>query len=419
MKGRINQIKDTLTRHKILVSNFGYLSILQAYSVLLPLLTIPYLMRVLGYDTYGLVIYAQAIIQYFVIIVNFGFNISATKDISIHRNDKVQLKKIVSSVLTVKVALFMLSFAVLCICIFFIPAFREHYILYLFSMALCLSEVVLPIWYFQGIEKMRYITIVNVISRTLFAACIFLLIKQPEHYLWVPLFNGLGALIGGFFALWIVFVKEKVGFSFQPWHTLLYFIKDSAPLFLTRAAAQIYVRTNIVVVGTFLGMAEAGFYDVALKVLTVLGMPFQTLKQVIFPKVSKDLDISFVHKAIKMVIVLAIIIIVVMQMLAPFVMLTITGIESETAVQTLRLLLLVLLAMVMSGFFGEQLLIPFGKKKPYVRGMVSTAFFYFIVLSLLYLFNLLNLYSIVLLVVGTEFFLALYFLISCKKFKLI
>lgn len=419
MNQKLSQIKDTLTRHKTLVSNFGYLSILQAYTVLLPLLTIPYLMRVLGLDTYGLVIYAQAIIQYFVIIVNFGFNISATKDISIHRDDKKKVKEIVSSVLIVKVALFLISFLILLVAVFSIPALREHCLLYIFCMSLCLSEVVFPIWYFQGVEKMRYITIVNVISRTLFAACIFLLIKGPEHYLWIPLFNGFGALIGGFIALWIVFRKEKVGFAFQSLKVLWYYVKESAPLFLTRASAQIYVRTNIVVVGTFLGMAEAGFYDVALKVVTVLGMPFQTLKQVIFPKVSKDLNLAFVHKEIKIVIAVAILAIVGTQFLAPFVMQTVTGVDNIEAVNTLRVLVIILLAIVMSGFFGEQLLIPFDKKKAYVRGMISTALFYFSALSALYLFNLLNLYSILLLVIGTEYFLAFYFLIVCKKFKLI
>ena len=405
--------------HRTVLANFGYLSILQAYSVMLPLLTVPYLMRVLGVEVYGLVIYAQAIIQYFVIVVNFGFNITATKDISIHRDDKAKLKEIVSSVLISKVILFLISLVALTVAVYAIPALRDHALLYFFSMALCLSEVVFPIWFFQGIEKMRYITIVNVISRTLFAACIFIFIKNPEQYLFIPIFNGFGALIGGAYALWVVFFKEKIGFSFQPFHILWSYVKDSAPLFLTRASAQVYVRTNIVVVGSFLGMAEAGFYDLALKVVTVLGMPFQTLKQAIFPKVSKELNLRFVHKTIKIVILVALVMILGAQVIAPFVMQVLTGTDSITAVQTLRLLVVILLAMVMSGFFGEQLLIPFGKKKAYVRGMITTAIFYFSLLSLLYALKLLNLYSIISIVIATEFYLAFFFLFACRKNKLL
>lgn len=405
--------------HRTVLANFGYLSILQAYSVLLPLLTVPYLMRVLGLEVYGLVVYAQAIIQYFVIIVNFGFNITATKDISIHRDDKAKVEEIVSSVLISKIILFLISFVSLAVAVYTIPALREHALLYFFSMALCLSEVVFPIWFFQGVEKMRYITIVNVISRTLFAACIFIFIKAPEQYLFIPVFNGFGALIGGAYALWVVFYKEKIAFSFQPFHVIWYYVKESAPLFMTRASAQVYVRTNIVVVGSFLGMAEAGFYDLALKVVTVLGMPFQTLKQAIFPKVSKDLNLAFVHKAIKIVILVAVIMIAGTELIAPYVMRVLTGSDSLTAVQTLRLLVFILLAMVMSGFFGEQLLIPFGKKKAYVRGMLTTAVFYFSLLSLLYGLKVLNLYSIISIVIATEFYLAFYFLIVCRKNKLL
>lgn len=415
----LDTFKRLFSTHRTIAVNFGYLSVLQAYSVLIPLLTVPYLMRVLGTDVYGLVIYAQAIIQYFVIIVNFGFNISATKDVSIYREDKEKLSEIVSSVLTIKVALFLISFAILTISVLSIPALRAHALLYFLCMALCLSEVVFPIWFFQGLEKMRYITIVNVISRTIFAASIFLLVKQPEHYLLIPVVNGVGALIGGFFALWVVFSKERIKFAFQPMEVMWYYVKESAPLFLTRASAQIYVRTNIVVVGTFLGMAEAGFYDLALKVVSVFAMPFQTLKQAIFPKVSKELNLGFVHKAIKIVVVLALVIIAGTQFVAPMVMKILTGVDSIEAVRILRLLVVILLAMVMSGFFGEQLLIPFGKKRAYVRGMITTALFYFSVLGLLYVFNLLNLYSIVSIVIATEFYLAFYFLVACRQNKLL
>jgi len=406
-------------RHRTIVENFGYLSALQAFTVLLPLLTIPFLIRVLGADNYGLVAYAMAIIQYFVIIVNFGFNITATRDVSIHRSDPQKLTEIVSSVLSIKVILFLISFVLLACAVFVIPFLRAHYLLYFFTMSVCLSEVLFPVWYFQGVERMRYITFINVISRTVFAACIFIFIRKPEHYLLVPIFNGTGALIGGIIALWIVFRNEKVHFAFQPMATLWFFIKDSAPLFLTRASAQVYVRTNIVVVGSVLGMAEAAYYDLALKVVNVLSMPFQTIKTAIFPKVSKDLNLGFVHKTIKVVLGLAVLGILFVQLFATPVMKLFLGEPSETAGIVLRLLSLTLAAIVMSGFFGEQLLIPFGHKKPYVRGMVSTALFYFIVLSALYLLNLLNLYSVVLMVVATEYFLAAYFFVVSRKNKLL
>ncbi len=419
MKEKLNHIKGAVSRNRVIVNNFGYLSVLQLFTVLLPLLTIPFLMRVLGKETYGLVIYAQAIIQYFVIIVNFGFNITATRDVSVHRNNPEKLSEIVSSVLIVKVILFLISLLLLIVMISIIPALRENPLLYILAMTTCLSEVLFPVWYFQGIEKMRYITIINVISRSLFAAFIFIFIRKTEHYLLVPAFNGMGALIGGIAALWIVFKKEKVHFALQKLDTLWWYLKDSAPLFLTRASAQIYVRTNIVVVGSVLGMAEAGFYDLALKVITVLSMPFNMLKTAIFPKVSKELNLSFVHKTIKIVLIIALVAIVGVQFCGAWAMDILVGEPTPVAGVILRFMSLILMATVISGFFGEQLLIPFGYKKPYVRGMVSTAVFYFVTLVSLYVLNLLNLYSVVAMVVATEYFLALYFYFASKKNNLI
>ena len=84
------------------VSNFSYLTISKLFTVFVPLITLPHILNVLGKELYGLVIFAQAVVSYLVIFVNFGYNTLAIQEISIHRNDKVQISKIVSTVLTLK-----------------------------------------------------------------------------------------------------------------------------------------------------------------------------------------------------------------------------------------------------------------------------------------------------------------------------
>ncbi len=417
-KETVEQIKRAVRRHRTLMENFGYLSVLQFFAMLLPLLTIPHLMRVLGAEQYGLVVYAQAIIQYFVVVVNFGFNISGTKEISLVRGNEEQMREVVSSILIIKALLFFLSFLVLSVIVHFVSGLREYRLLFHLTMLACLGEVIFPLWFFQGIEKMRYIAVIHAVSRSIFVIFIFVFIKQPTQYLLVPVFNGIGVLMAGFMALWIVFRKEKIRFFFPRVERLWYYVKDSAPLFLTRVSAQVYVRTNIVVVGAALGMAEVAYYDNALKVVTALGMPFQALKTAIFPKVSKDLDLRFVHKVIKIVIAVALLAIAIVQVLSPLLVQVLMGEAPAEAVWVLRLLSVNLLAVVISGFFGEQLLLPFGRKKLYVQGVMNTALFYFMLLFLLYGLKLLNLYSVVLAVVTTEFFLAVYFMIACRKNKL-
>ena len=98
----VKLIKENQTVRK-LVSNFSYLSLIEIINLLLPLVSYPYLIRVVGADKYGIVVFAQAIISYLIIIINFGFNVSATRRVSENRNDNHKLNIIYSSVIYQKI----------------------------------------------------------------------------------------------------------------------------------------------------------------------------------------------------------------------------------------------------------------------------------------------------------------------------
>ena len=203
---------DSLTKHKTIVKNFGYLSILQVINLLIPLATYPYLIRVLGKESYGLVIYAQAIIGYFLILVQFGFNVSAMNLISIHRDNKKKLSEIISSTFVLKSILFLCAIILLFIFLGYVPVGQNNQWLFILCMWVCLYDILFPIWYFQGIEKMQYITVITLINRLVFLIFIFILIKAPDDYLFVPIINGGGALLSGITSLYIIFGKHKIKF---------------------------------------------------------------------------------------------------------------------------------------------------------------------------------------------------------------
>ena len=273
--------------------------ILQMMNVFLPLVTYPYLIRVLGKEIYGLIVFAQAIVSYLVVFVNFGFNISATKEVSVHREDKEKLSEIVSSVLIIKGLVFIFIFVLLIIAIKIIPkAYDIRYLLYL-SMWLSFSAFIFPIWYFQGIEKMKYITFINFISRVFFILFVFLLIHSSKDYLLVPAINGAGAIISGFISVYIVIFFHKIKFNFQPIRTLKKYIKISLPLVTSDIFSNIYVNTNKLIVGTFLGMAEVSYYDLADRVVRLINIPITMIGQTIFPKIEAEKNVRFALKMLK------------------------------------------------------------------------------------------------------------------------
>ena len=151
-----------------------------------------------------------------------------------------------------------------------VPFFRDHYWVYLLSFLLTFNELLLPIWFFQGIEKMKYITVVNLSARLLFVAAIFLFVHEQEDYLIVPLLNGIGAVFAGCLSLYIVLRKERIKLSVIPVRELGSAYKESFPLFVSGLSTQIYVNVNKLVIGSFLGMSEVSIYDMADKVLHLM-----------------------------------------------------------------------------------------------------------------------------------------------------
>jgi O-antigen/teichoic acid export membrane protein len=414
----IKSIREKIRPYRILLRNFSYLSALQVFNLLLPLITYPYLIRVLGKETYGLVVFAQAIIGYLLILVGFGFNISATKEVSIHRDDQDKLSEIVSSVLILKSGLLLVSLIILSVLVFFIPQATGYKDLFFLTMWMCLYDVIFPIWYFQGIEKMKYITWITLTSRLTFLALIFVLIKSPEDYLFIPVINGIGALLGGGLSLLIIFGGKAVRFRLQPYRVLKYYLKDSLPIFISNVSTHLYLSTNKVIVGTFLGMSEVAYYDLAEKITTVLKIPQSILSQTVFPRISKEKDLSFIKKIFWIAITVNTVLFILVILLSKPLVLILGGQQMVSAIPVLHILALTVPVIAMSNLFGVQLLISFGYNREFSRVIVTSGLVYLLQLLILWPTIGFTIISVSAIAVITEIFVTICMFHLCKKYDL-
>lgn len=412
-------IKDIFERYNVMFKNFSYLTVLEVFKLALPLITYPYLIRVLGLDTYGLVIFAQAIIAYFAILINFGFDISATKRVSINRGNKVILNQIVSSVFIIKLFLFILSSILLISLIYLVPRFQEHALLFLFSIALCLQELVIPIWYFQGMEQMKYITIISLISRITFTIMVFVVIKDPSDYLYVPLLNGLGGFFGGLIALKLIFNKKNIEFLIPKFTLVKYYFLESLPFFISRLSSVINITIGKILSGVYLGLEIVAYLDIAEKIVNVLKIPNNIINQVVFPQIARTKDKLFVKKILKLRISIALLFFLGILISSKYVIQLFMGEQNMLAINALNLLSINVVITAISYFTGSTILVSFGYTKQFNWSVVIATIFSISGLLILLTFNSLGLYQIIIVVILTELFVLIYRQYYCLKFKLL
>jgi O-antigen/teichoic acid export membrane protein len=414
----VSSLKQIIKSNKTIIENFSYLSLLQVFNMVVPLFTYPYIINVLGIDIYGRIIFAQAFIGYFVILINFGFNISATKEVSIHRDNKEKLNEIVSSIFIIKFFLLLISVFSFIVIMHFTDLAENYELLFYITLYLCFIDWLFPIWYFQGIQKMKYITFINVISRTAFLVLIFVLIKKQEDYLFFPIINAIGGVISILASLFFIFYKDQIKFLIPAKPTLIFYFKESIPIFISNVSVNLYASSSKFIIGIFLGMNSVAFYDLAEKLITLLRAPQGILSQTIFPKISREKDIGFVKKVFKISVWVNIgIYLVFLTLLRPIVVL-LGGEEMLPAIPVTIILGLTIPITAMSNIFGIQLLLPFGYNREFSIGIVTSGFIYLALIILTKFIFGFSIENISLITVLTELFVTILMFNYCLKFNL-
>lgn len=399
--------------------NFSYLSVLQLFIIVFPLLTYPYLLRVIGLELYGVIIFSQAIVVYVSLLINFGFNMSSSKDVAVHKSDPRELSRIVSSTYLCKFILWIICLVVYMTVITVFPFFKQYYWIYFLSFMLTFNELMLPIWFFQGIEKMKYITLVNLSARLLFVIAIFVFVKNEKDYLYVPLLNGIGAIVAGLISLYIVVYREKATLVLVPFSEIKSGFKVAFPLFVSTLSTQIYVNVNKLIIGSFLGMSDVTIYDLAEKVVNVIKLPIMMISQTVFPKISRERNIKFVNKVMFLVVGIVSVVYLFLFFGSKWIVYLFTGHYIDEVVSVIRILGLSAIFVSFNYFLGGNRLVPFGYSSTYMKVMIGNCLFFLLGVSLLWITGAINIYTITVMAVLVEFFCLISLYRINKKLKLL
>jgi O-antigen/teichoic acid export membrane protein len=303
--------------------------------------------------------------------------------------------------LILKGALFIVSLLIITVLIYTIPFLQDYKLLFLLSMWFCLYEFIFPIWYFQGLEKMKYITLINLGSRFIFLILIFVLIREESDYLLVPVINGIGSIFSGLVSMTIIFKKDKVKFFIPKISTLTYYFKESLPIFLSNLS-QLYIKMNKIIIGAFIGLDQVAYYDVVEKITNLMKVPISLISQTVFPKIVKDKNLRFINNILKINLGIQALLLIIVIPLASFIVKLISGKDIPLAVTALIILSLTVIPVVINNTMAVQTLLAFGFKKYFTRSIIGSGVVYGILILIMYIFDIWHLYGICIAVLLSE-----------------
>ncbi len=274
---------------KRLISNFFALSVLRGFQFLIPLITLPYMIRTIGIDKFGLVNFALSVGLYFGAIIQFGFGITAVREIARHRGDAVKIEQIYSATLTFSVLLALISVVLFTFMVLSFDEFNNYLNLYIYTIAFIVFQSLFPIWFFQGMEKMKYITFLSLGTNVMFLISLFAFVKQEDDFILVPLINAIAAFITFIIAIILINKQFKVNFTRPKIQEIKSIYKNSYHAFINQLAPNLYNNSGIFLLGLFGNNTLAGLYSAATKVIDAMGSPAYILSNLFLPLLSRDL----------------------------------------------------------------------------------------------------------------------------------
>lgn len=362
---KFKALKQGLTASKdgkTLASNFGYLMIMQIAGYIFPLLTIPYLAHIIGVEGFGKIAFAAAVVVWFQAITDWGFSYTATRDVARNRDNLDKVSEIFSNVLWAKSLLALVSFIILFILTESIPYLKENQILLFITFMLVPAKILFADWFFQAIEKMKFITIFDLISKAIFTACIFIFVKEKSDFILQPLFLSLGSILVGLVSFYLIVFKWKIKILPPKYQNTIVAIKNSKDVFINNIVPNFYNSFSSVLLGFFGGSIANGLLDAGSKFANIAQQFINIISRVFFPYLSRKSNQHNLYAKIN--IIFTFLSSIVLIFLAPFVIKFFYTPEFNQSILVLQIIAFSLVFQALISTYGLNYMIIHGYEKP-------------------------------------------------------
>ena len=307
--------------NKKLASNVVMLYVMTLGKYLLPLITLPYLTRVLTPDYYGVVSYMTSTMTYFQVFVDFGFLYSATRGASLSRDNKKQLGEILSETIAAKLLLSLIGAVVLCGIIPFIDILRENVLLTVLYYLSVVVTAFLPDYIYRGLEQMHIVSIRFILARLVSTCLTFVFVKSPQDLLFVPLLTICGNLVAAVFSFLHLYKEMGIHFERTCFKSIFSSIKSSSVFFAATFANTAFGATTTFLMGfsqlSSITTAEIAYWGLAYQIICTIEMLYDPIMSSLYPHMVKEKDYRLVKKILVLFMPLVLLGVVVCYFAAP------------------------------------------------------------------------------------------------------
>ncbi|WP_250509828.1 flippase [Caballeronia sp. GACF4] len=369
--------------------NFTILMTLQVSTYLAPLLTLPWLARVLGPSEYGRLSFALAFSAYFITLTNYSFSLTATPRVSINRDDRAMRSQVFWETILTQSVLALAGFIILLAVTFIVPYLAENRDLLLLGFGMAVGSMLIPTWYFQGVEDLGMISVFVFIGRALSIPAMYVFVRHRGDVDIAMAVNTLVPLCSGIAICTYLYFRRELDFVPVSLPTIFTRLKEGWSVFMATSLVDIYASSNIVLLTFIAGNVAGGYFAAGDKLIRAALNMLQPLKTAAYPRVSflmhhaRDDAFAFLRKMFVLQGSIVSLISVCIFFGAPLAVKLLYGPQFAPTVDVLRWMAFVPLMAGLSDLFGVQTMLPLGMKAQFSRVLIASAVLNFGLLAVL------------------------------------
>ncbi|NBN03558.1 MULTISPECIES: oligosaccharide flippase family protein [Proteus] len=376
-------------KNKVVLRNLFNLSLIQVFNLLAPLILYPLTIHRLGFNSMGTVVYYQGIIAFFAIFINYGFYIIGAKLISESYQNRIKLSLVVSTILLIKFIHWMISLFIL-IVVANIAYFNLNIEYIILAFLSTFYELLFMQWFFQGVEKLKPMVLINSSSKIIQIFFIFYFINDSNdiniYFIIIAILN----FITGFVSILIAFSEYKLKLILPSINYIKNIFISAGTLFLANITNSIKDRLSVLLIGNHINMVSVAYYDLAMRIVNISTLPINLITDAFFPSLVKKKSTKTIYSLCLFSLLISIFLVIMEFIFAEKIILILAGNINETSIKVVKLALIIVPILSISTVLGKLGLIASGRNKHFLYIVIKTVILYLIAVALGYKFGFLN-----------------------------